>query len=109
MAGLLHDVPLMLAALGGRGCETGAQGVATEVIGRQASMSNVTLDDQCDGSIAEALGTNFPTLRDRAENRTLLDPGKFEPRLQQCDRAGFSLSSEGDPEFGSLPFLVHLG
>jgi hypothetical protein len=41
MAGLLHDVPLMLATLGGRGSETGAQGVTAETFRRETGMSDV--------------------------------------------------------------------
>jgi len=77
VARLLHDVALMLATLGSRGSKASAQRMAAELFGSEAGMSNVALDDQGDGSIAKALGANFPALRDRPENRTLLDARKF--------------------------------
>jgi hypothetical protein len=61
VAGLLHDVTFMLAALGSRGSKTRAQGVSAEIFGQETGMSHGSLDDQGYGSISEALGTNFPT------------------------------------------------
>jgi hypothetical protein len=84
----------MLATLGGRGSETGAQGMTAELFGRETGMSNGSPNDQGDGSISEAPGTDFVTLRDRPENRTALDARKFEPHRQQSDRTSSRLSGE---------------
>jgi len=53
--GLLHDVPLMLATLGGRSSETGSQGIPAKIFGRETGMSHGSLHDQGYGSISEAL------------------------------------------------------
>lgn len=59
--GLLHDVPLMLATSAAEVARP-ARKMTAEIFEREVSVSHGSLDDQ-GGSIVEAPGTDFPTLR----------------------------------------------
>jgi len=53
----------MLASLGGRSSKTRAQRMPAALFPRESGMSKVALDYQGGGSLAEAPGMDFATLR----------------------------------------------
>jgi hypothetical protein len=77
MAGLLHDVPLMLATLGGRGSETEAQRMTAELCGEKPACPTVRLTINAMARSPRRREAISLFCVYRSEYRTALDASKF--------------------------------
>lgn len=108
MPGLVHDLAFILAGLGGRGCEAGAQRVPAELFSREAGVANMAFDDQGNAGVGESAVGDLAVLSDRPEDGAGDDLRVVEPGPQQGDGTGCGLAPFGDTDLDAIGGLVGL-